>query len=75
MLFTCTLQELKRIIRELKLNTGQSFWKNHANREDLIDVRKYTPVLPELSAVALHLSLRSASSSLNCASPPLEIPL
>lgn len=34
----CDLQNLKRIIRELKLNTGQSFWKNHVTREDFIEV-------------------------------------
>ena len=34
-------QDLKRIIRQLKLNTGQSFWKNHVTREDLFEVRRH----------------------------------
>lgn len=43
---TCaTLQDLKRIIRELKLNTGQSFWKNHVTRENLIEVRTWQTML------------------------------
>lgn len=32
------LQGLKWVIRELKLNTGQSFWKKHVTREDFIKV-------------------------------------
>lgn len=32
------LQGLKWVIRELKLNTGQNFWKNHVTREDFLKV-------------------------------------
>lgn len=28
-------QGLKWVIRDLRLNTGQNFWKNHVTREDL----------------------------------------
>lgn len=31
-------QGLKWVIRELKLNTGQNFWKNHVSREDFLKV-------------------------------------
>ena len=46
-------QDLKRVVRELKLNTGQNFWKNHVTSEDLFEVihagflsytRRYLPI-------------------------------
>ncbi|CAM9312978.1 unnamed protein product, partial [Ectocarpus sp. 12 AP-2014] len=32
------VEGLKWVIRELKLNTGQSFWKKHITREDFLKV-------------------------------------
>lgn len=40
-------QGLKWVIRDLRLNTGQNFWKNHVTREDLQKVTSLH-VLPSM---------------------------